>query len=274
VLDLDPDLGSGISDDEWELARETCIGSLVHVSRGQSELPVLPAAGDGVIGLVIVDGLLSREVALRDHYMLELLCRDDVLIPPLTSEPPPLGGSVRLTALTDVVLLALDKSFIVAAARWPSLLTSLHQRLETQRERLAVQGLTAHLARAEDRVLLALWNLSNSCGRVTPEGIVLPLSLTHDVLGRLAAARRPTVTLALRALEAAGCVRRRDDGTLVLTAAAERRVETMTATNDTAPVLGQSLMLHKLVHTAASETRALLGQAQQARRTPGRPRKR
>jgi hypothetical protein len=48
----------------------------------------------------------------------------------------------------------------------------------------------------------------------------------------------------------------------------------MTETNDTAPVLGQSLMLHKLVHTAASETRALLGQAQQARRTPGRPRQR
>jgi hypothetical protein len=235
-------------------------------------MPASPAERDGVFGLVIVDGLLSREVALRDHYMLELLCGNDVLMPPLREEPRPLGGRIKLTALTDVVLLTLDRSFIVAAARWPSLLAIVHERLESQRERLAIQGLTAHLPRAEDRVLLVLWQLAESCGRVTPDGIVLPLSLTHDVLGRLAAARRPTVTLALRALEAAGCLQRREDGPPVLTPAAERRVKAVTTTLDTAPVLGQSLMLHKLVHATASETRAVLSQSEQARRAPG-PRK-
>lgn len=53
---------------------------------------------------------------------------------------------------------------------------------------MALQGLAAHLPRVEDRLLLTLWMLAERCGRVTPEGIVLPLALSHEALGRLAAA--------------------------------------------------------------------------------------
>jgi CRP/FNR family transcriptional regulator, cyclic AMP receptor protein len=54
---------------------------------------------------------------------------------------------------------------------------------------------------------------------VTGDGVVIGLRLTHEVLGCLVGARRPTVTLALKDLGAAGHVRRRDDGRLVLTPA-------------------------------------------------------
>jgi hypothetical protein len=73
-----------------------------------------------------------------------------------------------VTALDPSELIVLSKPFIHAAARWPSLLTKLHRRLEAQRQRLAIQGLAVHLPRAEDRVLLTLWILAHRCGRVTP----------------------------------------------------------------------------------------------------------
>lgn len=49
---------------------------------------------------------------------------------------------------------------------------------------------------------LTLWQLGDRFGHVTPEGIVLRLALTHELPGELVAAQRPSVTTALRSLEA------------------------------------------------------------------------
>ncbi|MGH2883887.1 MAG: helix-turn-helix domain-containing protein [Solirubrobacteraceae bacterium] len=130
-------------------------------------------------------------------------------------------------------------------------MTSLHGRLEAQRRRLAIQSLAAHLPRAKDRLLLTLWILADSCGRVTPEGTVLPLSLSHEVLGRLAAARRPTVTLALGHLETAECIHRRGDGHLTLGSAAYRRVQELTHASISDPPIGPRVALHQPLEPAA-----------------------
>jgi hypothetical protein len=101
----------------------------------------------------------------------------------------------------------------------------------------------AHLPRAEDRVLVTLRLLADRFGRVTAEGIVIPLSLSHDALGRLTAARRPTITLALRALRTADDIRQHSDGTLILTPAADRRIQDLTASSNHRPPLGARLAL-------------------------------
>jgi hypothetical protein len=46
---------------------------------------------------------------------------------------------------------------------------------------------------------------------VTSTGVVISLGLTHEALGRLIGAQRPTVTLALRSLGERGAVERRKD---------------------------------------------------------------
>jgi len=56
-----------------------------------------------------------------------------------------------------------------------------------------------------------MWLLAESWGRVTPAGIRLPLSLSHEVLGGLIGSRRPTVTLALTKLAEQGSLTRQDD---------------------------------------------------------------
>lgn len=265
VLELDPDLGAGVWPEDWEAARRACRGELVAVRRGRWRVP--EAAGDrnDILGLLIVDGMLCREVTLRDRHMLELLGTGDLLQLPVLAMRPRLAGPLALTAVTDVTLVMLDESFIRAAAQWPSLLAAVHRRLETQREHLAIQGLIAHLPHAEDRVLGMLWHLTERFGYVTPQGTVLPLPLSHDILGQLSAAKRPTASLALRSLASDNVVRRLKDGSWLLTLAADRRIHAILETSSSSPLLGEQLMLQTAARAKIAEKRALQSEARQIR---------
>ncbi len=238
MLDLDPDLARGLDEAELQTARQECRVHVRRLSAGELRLPDGARAGAGdVLGLIVIAGVLARESALGHHRSLELLCPGDVLLAPDgASEVPLQTGGVILTALCETSVMVLGPGFASAAARWPSLLANVHQRLEAQRERLAVQGLAMHLPRSEHRVLLTLWLLADRCGRVTPEGIVLPLDFTHDCLSQMTAARRPTVTLALRALEASGCLARTEEGHLILTELAAHEVAAVTEADRGAPI--------------------------------------
>ena len=70
--------------------------------------------------------------------------------------------------------------------------------------------------RVDQRLLGLMWLLAESWGQVTPSGTTLPLALTHDALGRLIGARRPTVTLALGELTDRGAIVRQVRGWLLL----------------------------------------------------------
>jgi hypothetical protein len=72
------------------------------------------------------------------------------------------------------------------------------------------------LPRVDERLLALMWLLAESWGQVTPAGTLLPIALTHAALGGLIGARRPTVTLALGNLTAAGVIRRQPRGWLLL----------------------------------------------------------
>ena len=95
-------------------------------------------------------------------------------------------------------------------------MVEVQRRLAMQAHRLAVQGAICQLARVELRVLALLWHLAERWGRVGREGVVLPVKLTHETLGRFVGARRPSVTLAMGQLADDGLVTRRDDGAWVL----------------------------------------------------------
>jgi CRP-like cAMP-binding protein len=244
LLDLDPDLGRGIERREWESARQATRASLAHVDPGEWTLAPVAADGRSIIGLIVDDGMISRETALGDHVVFELLTPGDVLVLPVGAPDDLVAcGAFGVAALSNVRVIVLDSLFIRAAVRWPVLLSNLHRRLEAQRERLAVQALAAHFPRAEDRVLMTLWLLADRCGRVTTAGTVVPLFLSHEVLGRLAAARRPTVTLALGALETADFVRRCSNGHFALSPSAHLRVRQLATGGNGASQIGPRLRL-------------------------------
>jgi len=265
VLDLDPGLGAGIGRQDWEAARHACRGTVVRARRGMWEPPASGGERLDLVGLVIVEGMVCRELALRDRHLLEVLGPGDVVQLPAPGRRPRLGESIGLSTAAGTVFVVLGRSFIVAAGRWPCLLASVQRRLEDQRERLAVQGLIAHLPRAEHRVLLALAHLAGRWGRPTPEGTLLPLTLNHALLGQLTRARRPTVTLAVSQLESEGAIRRLDDGSWLLTASADRAIEAITTTGKAGHALGESFMLHQLTGETSAASAALRGEASQIR---------
>lgn len=263
VLDVDPDLGGEIEPAERVIAAQACQGELLSLPRGPWPSAEEMADRDDLIAFVIVDGLLARELSLQDHSMVEFLGLTDVVPPPVASGFLCLGAETRLTAVTDLSLLVLGQPFVRAAARWPALLTALHRRLELQRESLALQGVIAQLASARHRVLLMLWHLGDRWGFMTPEGVVLPWPLSHEILGRLVGARRSTVTIALRGLDAGGAVHRRDDGSWLLTRTAEQMISAIARAPNVSHSVAERLMLYRKVSQTTAQSRALQAQARQ-----------
>lgn len=265
LLDYDPDLGAGIGREDREVARRACRGVLVTTPAGRWEPRRSAGEAPTLVGFVIVTGMICREVRLRDRHLLELLGTGDVLQLPGPEDGRRLSTTVTLTAVADTQSLALGRAFIGAAARWPSLLVALQQRLESQRERLAVQAVITHLPRAEHRLLLMLWHIAGRWGVVTPAGIVVPLPLSHDLLGQLTASRRSTATLALGALEQAETIKRLPDGSWLLTSRAEHAVQAIAQTPDIAPSLGELLAIRLRSSETAQQALAVRTEAKLAR---------
>jgi CRP-like cAMP-binding protein len=116
------------------------------------------------------------------------------------------------SAATTTTLAILDDHFLQAVRRWPRLVSGLLERAGDNHDRTLVQLAIAQQPRVEDRLVVLFRLLADQWGRVTTAGIVLPMSLTHEALGRLIGARRPTVTLALKSLAASGRLMRQKDG--------------------------------------------------------------
>lgn len=65
------------------------------------------------------------------------------------------------------------------------------------------------------RLLALLWSIAEWQGVVRPDGVWVPMALTHETLAQMVGARRPTVSLGLRALAEQGMVRAESDGWLI-----------------------------------------------------------
>jgi CRP/FNR family transcriptional regulator, cyclic AMP receptor protein len=200
LLELDPELGNGLSEEERVRARALVVQPAI----------VDPGPWDETFNgfaLLVVEGLLVRETAVGGRLLPQMLGAGDVL----ETWPEPegvLAAEVSTTVAEQATLVALDGRFLAAAGHWPTLMVEVQRRLAMQAHRLAVQGAICQLARVELRVLALLWHLAERWGRVAGEGVHLPLRLTHATLGRFVGARRPTVSLALRSLRERGLVRR------------------------------------------------------------------
>jgi CRP-like cAMP-binding protein len=81
---------------------------------------------------------------------------------------------------------------------------------------LALILAVGQLVGVELRLLVILWHIAERWPAGEPDGTVLPVHLTHELLASLVSAQRATVTRALRALSDEGLVSRAADGRLVL----------------------------------------------------------
>jgi CRP/FNR family cyclic AMP-dependent transcriptional regulator len=216
LLDADPELGEALAGDERSLAAR----ALTVQSRVLDPGPWDPHEEFGdeppTVGLLVLDGILTRDVVFAGRTTTEALGGGDVLRPwddDLQLDVLPFAASWHVHVPSRVAIL--DARFALASGRWPALAAAVGARHVRRSRGLAFQRAMAQLPRIDDRVLVLLWSLAERWGRVGPTGVRLPLPLPHRTLATLVGARRPSVTTALSGLARGGLVERTPDGWLL-----------------------------------------------------------
>jgi len=214
LLDIEPDLAEVLSDEQRAEAQRFRLPTAA-VDKGGDVAGLLEQSG--AFGAIVLEGMLVQALQISEDPTLRLLGPGSLV--PLAHPPqsmPVVGARLLVPIPTRLVLL--DDQLLIGARRWPWIVSGLYARMLEHSERLATQLAICQLPRVEDRLMALMWLLAELWGRVTTAGIRLRISLSHEVLGGLVGARRPTVTLALSKLAEEGSLIRHDDEWLILDA--------------------------------------------------------
>ncbi len=224
LLDLEPELAQDLPPEVRQgLWRRTFVPT-INLRPG----PFVPDELDGIdgalAGFLVVQGLVVRDVTIAGGMTSDVLGPGDILAMPGPDEAL-VPTRVRWTACAVSHVALIDDEVLAILERTPPIAARLLLRAARQVSRLAVLRGVSQLPRVEQRLLALFWLLAERWGRVTPGGVVLPIALTHETLGRMVGARRPTVSLALKELAQEACVLRQGDGSWLLEPDALERLE-------------------------------------------------
>lgn len=162
---------------------------------------------DGWLGLLILDGIIVVELEAGRSRVGWLIGIED-LIRPWQLPEIAFATSPRWRALAETRIAVLDHRFRQRATTTPGLIDELLARAAHTTHWLLAQSLLLSAPSVEERLLLWFTLCGERWGKVTPDGVILELAVTHDLLGALVGARRSTITLALKSLEAWGLLSR------------------------------------------------------------------
>lgn len=160
-------------------------------------------------GLLVIEGTLVRRVGLAGRYGAELLSAGDLLQPAEhDGEEAVVPFEATWRVLAPLKLAVLDLAWMARMAPYPEVAAAITRRVMVRSRRLATLQAIAQHHRLELRLSLLFWELADRYGHVTPDGVVLDLPLTHDLISHLVGALRPSVSTALARLEETGDIHR------------------------------------------------------------------
>jgi CRP/FNR family transcriptional regulator, cyclic AMP receptor protein len=190
---------------------------MIRLDRGIWELKLGDAELEGHLGLLVLDGLLTRQVAIGEATCAELLGGGDVLRPwtEIDSQIASVTSESRWQVVMPTRVAVLSSRFALQICRWPSVTAAIIDRVVQRARWLSFHLAVCHIVGVEARLLLVLWHFADRWGRVTASGVKLPLPLSHGLLAGIVGARRPTVSTALGVLRDQGRVERTDGGWLL-----------------------------------------------------------
>lgn len=214
LLDALPEAAAMLAPGDLERARGELEAPLVQYAVGEWPTPHPDVFDPLAMGMFVMEGLLARHVRLGDTTSTELVGPGDVLRPPEyeSSGEPSFPTGIRFTVVESARMALLDREVTAAVCRWQPVVTWIVTAAVRRSFALAELLALSHLRRVDARLLALFWQLAHRFGRVQPEGVTVPLRLTHETLGRVVGAQRPSVTTALNQLESAGRVSRRPGG--------------------------------------------------------------
>ena len=213
LLDVFPELGRRLGPEQARIARQHALARVDLLEPGRWAPEVDAVEERGCLGVLVVEGLMTREVILADTVATELVGRGDLLRPSEhdgRSAPVPFDVSWRVIEPTRIA--TLDRQFTEVIGHFPDALEFLVSAGVRRAQSLALHLAVSHLRRVDTRLLVIMWHLADRWGTVGREGVAVPLKLTHQALGRLVGAQRPSVTTALKQLAEQGTLTRTADG--------------------------------------------------------------
>lgn len=206
LLDLDTDLADELEPEARRVARAAATALTFEAWPGPLELsPWLDRVSSGP-GLLVLNGVLAVSARVGDRVAAELVGAGDLLQPSWGGVERLLACEVGWRALLPMRFALLDGAFGKRVRFWPQISQALLRRAGRRVINLDVQRAIAAQPRLEVRLALLLWHLAGRWGRVEPTGVRLPLPLTHQLLGQLIGAERPSVSHALARLAEGGFV--------------------------------------------------------------------
>lgn len=215
LLEVDRDLGRDLTSDELASAREIVVSAATIPPGSWEPLKEIPEPNRH-LGLLVLDGLMARETVVAQTTCAELVGGGDVLRPwEHFGEQAPMPYEVQWHILEPTRIALLDRRTAELMCRWPSIVHEVIARTTARVHALAFSLAITCITGVKVRLLVLFWHLADRWGRVGPEGVTLPLELTHETLGKLVGARRPSVSTALGELADAEIVERRGQGWLL-----------------------------------------------------------
>lgn len=215
LIDADPDLFEGVNGWRPQRAVHDLTVAVMRVPAGPWR--VQPGADDDRFGLLVLDGLLVRGLTIARRRRAELIGPGDVIRPwDAGDELASVRHEVSWDVLRPARLAQLDTAFVRDACAIPQVMSELVVRTVRRSQRMALQLAIADVRRVDERLMALFAHLGDRWGRVTSDGIVVPVRLTHDLIAQLIGAQRPTVTTGLGELQRQGRLVKRPDRTWLL----------------------------------------------------------
>jgi CRP/FNR family cyclic AMP-dependent transcriptional regulator len=206
LLDLDVDLAEALDVRMRLAARPAATAMIFDADVGEVKLAERLAASRTGPGVLVLEGVLVVNVQVGDRVAAELLGSGDLVETCQEEGDDLLACATEWRGLVPTRFAVLDDAFVQRVRPWPQIMQALLSRVERRARNLNIQRAIASQPRLEVRLALLLWHLAARWGRVEPGGIRLPLPLTHQLLGRLVGAERPSVSHALARLARSGLV--------------------------------------------------------------------
>ncbi len=216
LFDVDDELAGDLDLRMRLVARPLVTARVEQISAGEFDLIPLLAQLRGGLGLLIIEGVVALDVQVGDRTASELVGAGDLLAPWTNA-----GDVVLLTsetfsrALVRTRVAVLDAGFAERIRPWPQILHALLRRAVRRTMELNIHRAATCHPRADARIALLLWHLAERWGHVVADGILVPLPLTHRLIGQLVGAERPSVSHALARLSSAGLVTRDPNGLIL-----------------------------------------------------------
>src|SRR4051812_41720838 len=179
LLDADRDLARRVGTNAGE-ARAAAVAGAVALPRGRWNPAIAAKRIRGGFGLLVLRGLLMRDLEGSEALGAELLAEGDLLGPDDGSEERLLGLQPQWEILEPARLLVLDAAFAQRIAAFPGLGAALVDRAHERARRTAIALALSHLPRVEDRLHRLLWHLADRRGRGSSARIVLFFPLTPE----------------------------------------------------------------------------------------------